>query len=405
MKIYRMLLLGLSFPVFLFAAGPAPQPITIDSQSRVVAGQEVYRASARTFRLSFVDNGTATDITGYTPFMTWSTSNTASICYTSVASVVSATGGVADCAFSSAQLDYAAGTYIFEAGLVDDPIVFRQGVFRIRASPYGQGTGAAIATTNLNWAAIGNTGTESAPFALKTRTITIDGVSGLLTNNLTFSTAGSTNTPAVYLSVTNIADSAPHLTLTRTDAHTITVTETGFGTAADSNASAFVAAGDVALAAALTNITGGTEIVVAGSGRTRMLSIAAAIARDAEVIAATSALDVVAFDGEVDPAFTSSVAASITAAATQEWSTAYGWGNHAMTGYAGTDDLADVVADVDVLQTGKAVVVHAHVWTDLTDGGTVSQNMATAADAAAAARDTALSNAVVVILGGATNDA
>ncbi len=50
-----------------------------------------------------------------------------------------------------------------------------------------------------------------------------------------------------------------------------------------------------------------------------------------------------------------------------------------------------------VAATGKADVVHTHAWTDLTDGGTVSQQLVTAADAAAAARDVALSNNVLSV--------
>jgi len=53
------------------------------------------------------------------------------------------------------------------------------------------------------------------------------------------------------------------------------------------------------------------------------------------------------------------------------------------------------MAEISVLQTGKADVVHTHVWEDITDGGTVSQQVVAAADALAEARDTILSSNVL----------
>ena len=55
---------------------------------------------------------------------------------------------------------------------------------------------------------------------------------------------------------------------------------------------------------------------------------------DSDVAALSNAMDSVAFDGEVDPVYTSSVAARITLADTSIWHMAYGWGSHATNSYA-----------------------------------------------------------------------
>jgi len=61
---------------------------------------------------------------------------------------------------------------------------------------------------------------------------------------------------------------------------------------------------------------------------------------DSDVAALSNMLDVVAFDGEIDPVYTSSVAARITLADTSLWHTAVGWGNHATNSYA-TESYVD----------------------------------------------------------------
>ena len=45
---------------------------------------------------------------------------------------------------------------------------------------------------------------------------------------------------------------------------------------------------------------------------------------------------------EVDPSFSASEAASITAAQTSQWNTAYSWGDHATQGYSTSDTLASL---------------------------------------------------------------
>jgi hypothetical protein len=64
-----------------------------------------------------------------------------------------------------------------------------------------------------------------------------------------------------------------------------------------------------------------------------------------------------------------------TEAQGDEADTAFGWGDHATAGYAGTGDLAAIEVDLAVLGTGKADVVHTHVWADLTNGSTGNQRV------------------------------
>jgi len=143
----------------LWAAGslaaPAPYPVTINSRAATAPLIEAYRASARTYRLSFTDGGAATDLSGCSAFMSWATSNTAVSCVTGSAAVISATGGIVDVTFTAAQLNYAPGRYIYEAGISSGGVVtvVRQGVLLITGSPYGSGVQVATFGTNLNFGA------------------------------------------------------------------------------------------------------------------------------------------------------------------------------------------------------------------------------------------------------------
>ena len=142
MKRYSMTLALLTCAALAHAA-PAPYPITINSRSTSTAPIEAYRSSPKTIRVSFTDGATASDITGHTVWMSWSTNAAAATAMTSTVSVVSATGGVADCTFSAAALNHAPGRYLYEVGVTTNSElrVYRQGVMLLRGSPYATGGG------------------------------------------------------------------------------------------------------------------------------------------------------------------------------------------------------------------------------------------------------------------------
>jgi len=158
------------------AAGIAPYPVTINSRSSTAPGIEAYRASARTYRLSFTDGSTASSLAGHTAFMTWSTSNTALTTVTGTVAVVSSTGGVADVTFSPAQMNFTPGRYIYEAGMSTGGVVTvsRQGVMVLIGSPYAAGTPVASFGSNVNidaYAWIGTWTTNNIPMDLINSTI------------------------------------------------------------------------------------------------------------------------------------------------------------------------------------------------------------------------------------------
>jgi hypothetical protein len=158
------------------AAGIAPYPVTINSRSSTAPGIEAYRASARTYRLSFTDGSTASSLAGHTAFMTWATSNTALTTVTGTVAVVSSTGGVADVTFSPAQMNFAPGRYIYEAGMSTGGVVTvsRQGVMVLIGSPYAAGTPVASFGSNVNidaYAWIGTWTTNNIPMDLINSTI------------------------------------------------------------------------------------------------------------------------------------------------------------------------------------------------------------------------------------------
>lgn len=86
---------------------PAPFPIEINSQSRVAPEVWTWRNNVRTFRATFKDGTNAVSLVGATPFMSWSTSATASAFVTSSYALVnSGTNGIVDFTFVAAALKW-----------------------------------------------------------------------------------------------------------------------------------------------------------------------------------------------------------------------------------------------------------------------------------------------------------
>ena len=152
----RMIALLLLVAPLAYAA-PAPYPIDINSRNPTAPGVSVFRANEITFRASFNDSGTASDLTNTIPFMDWATSNTAAAVSTSSYSFVgSSATGLVDFTFAQAAVNYAPGRYIYEIGVMVGgvPKTYRHGVFVIQGSPVGAGVAAVTWTTNVDWNAI-----------------------------------------------------------------------------------------------------------------------------------------------------------------------------------------------------------------------------------------------------------
>ena len=147
-------LLSIAFCSVLYAVAPAPYPLPVNSYVENLPKALVYRANARTFRVSFVDGDTASVITGLVPFMNWYTNSSASSVSTSSYAVVSGATGVVDFTFSPASVNYAAGRYGYEVGVKTAggvPTTYRQGTFIIQGSPTGTGAGPVTWTANIAW--------------------------------------------------------------------------------------------------------------------------------------------------------------------------------------------------------------------------------------------------------------
>ena len=145
----------------MLSAAPAPFPLTVDSQKAKAPDALAFRSSESLFRVTFTDGATASDITGDTPFMSWSTNSVAATTSTSTYSVVSATNGIVDFTFAPAAVNYTPGRYIYEVGVLSGgtPRVYRQGVFTLQGSPYSTGADPITWTTNQNIGLITFTGT------------------------------------------------------------------------------------------------------------------------------------------------------------------------------------------------------------------------------------------------------
>jgi len=152
------ILLGLVAAVH---AAPAPYPVTINSRSATAPNLSAYRSGQQVYRVTFTDGSTASDISGATAFMGWSTNATAATTSTATVSVVGATTGLVDFTFSPAALNYAPGRYIYEVGVLNAsvPSVYRRGTFIIEGSPYSAGAAPITWTTNVNLGTINWIGT------------------------------------------------------------------------------------------------------------------------------------------------------------------------------------------------------------------------------------------------------
>ena len=163
------------FALGAMADAPAPYPLAINSRSQTAPPLTAFRANERTFRVTFKDGSTASDVSAYVPFCNWATSTVASVVSTSSwAFVASGTNGVVDFTFDPTAVNHAAGRYIYEVGVAASNGTARsyaQGAFIIQGSPTGGGAGAVNWTTNMNWNKITWTGYDGASTSYVTASV------------------------------------------------------------------------------------------------------------------------------------------------------------------------------------------------------------------------------------------
>jgi hypothetical protein len=135
-------------------AAPAPYPVTINSRSQSAPPLPVFRANEHTFRVTFTDGGTASDVTGYIPFLNWSTNSGAAVVSTSSWAFVTATNGTVDFTFDPTAINYPEGRYVYNVGVKTSNGVVRsysQGVLQIYGSPTASGASAVQWVAFLDW--------------------------------------------------------------------------------------------------------------------------------------------------------------------------------------------------------------------------------------------------------------
>jgi len=150
MKAFALFALIVAAAAALCFAAPAPYPLVVNSQSSQLNPIIVYRGSPYTIRAQFVDGTTSADITGYTPFASWSSNATATGIATAGVSIVNATNGQVDLTFPATAFNFAPGRYVYEIGLSNQTV--RNGVLDLRGSPYTAGATNLTFGTNLNFA-------------------------------------------------------------------------------------------------------------------------------------------------------------------------------------------------------------------------------------------------------------
>jgi hypothetical protein len=153
MKAYILTLCTL-FIAGIAIAAPAPYPLPVNSRAARAPDVLAFAGHKMSYRVSFYDGSTRSDISSDTPFMSWSTNADDATTITATYSVVSAASGIVDFAFAPADLNYTAGTYIYEVGVLDGsgvPNIYRQGTFVLDGSPFGTGVKTNFSTP-INWA-------------------------------------------------------------------------------------------------------------------------------------------------------------------------------------------------------------------------------------------------------------
>ena len=141
-------------------ANPPATPISIDWTSGSAPGLTVYQAGPRVYDVTVRNGGTAVNLTGYTPVMYWSTSNTAASVVTGSVAIVTATSGTFRATFSASDLNYTQGAYLYGVGLTSNNYTTaRQGALRILYDPLAAGASAVTWSTNVNLSLYTFTGT------------------------------------------------------------------------------------------------------------------------------------------------------------------------------------------------------------------------------------------------------
>ncbi len=134
---------------------PAPYPVTINSRAQTAPPLPAFRANEHTFRVTFTDSGTPSDVSGYIPFLNWSTNRAAAGVSTSAWSfVASGTNGVVDFTFSPAALNHDEGRYVYEVGVkTSDGVVraYAQGALMLYGSPTGSGADVVSWLAMADW--------------------------------------------------------------------------------------------------------------------------------------------------------------------------------------------------------------------------------------------------------------
>ena len=260
MKMTTLLFLALASIGF---AAPAPYPVAVNSRIQAAPGIQVYRANESTFRVSFTDGATASDLTNCTPFMQWATSNTAAQVSTASYSVVSSTNGVVDFTFAPSSVNYAPGRYIYEVGVLKSGTVstYQQGTFTIQGSPSGAGAAAVNWTTRVDWNAI--TWTNAPNFGVGTDLV----ARALASTSLSYAVSASNlaaSAQSTALAASNLASTAvqPSALLTST---VFRAFESGI-LKSDDGLRTLVTSNGVLYLTCVTFNTNGSVVVVSTSG-------------------------------------------------------------------------------------------------------------------------------------------
>lgn len=131
-----------------FSQGLAPAKLPIPEK-------RVAQYSTKTYQVTLTSNGRTWDATGYGLAAYWATSNNAPSVIPATCAWTTQTTGVGTVTFSSTNLSYAAGRYVWGVGVTNTATgassIAGQGVFVLLADPYAAGGTNAVftAVTNL----------------------------------------------------------------------------------------------------------------------------------------------------------------------------------------------------------------------------------------------------------------
>jgi hypothetical protein len=137
------------------AVGQITESYIVNYAGRRAPDIETYQANSRIYEWTLINGSEPVDLTGLTPFMWWAPSATYTGVVPASISVVNETGGVFRATFAPADLNYAAGSYVYAVGFnaTGGTTTARMGSYKMLPDIFATGVDPIHFSQIVNWEA------------------------------------------------------------------------------------------------------------------------------------------------------------------------------------------------------------------------------------------------------------